>query len=903
MVLLIALALWLLPVWSHAATYYVATTGHDANVGSEASPWKTVKKAVDTMVAGDTTYLRGGTYTETEEVRFTRSGTSSAPITLKAYPNETPVVGFTDRTNGNHRVSIWHASGSNVAIGWIVIEGLTFTNCAVGVRFYSAHDVIIRGNTFYDNNYHGMLGNGTRILIDRNVIGHNGQFARCLAGEISCNKEHGIYMNGSDITITNNVIYDNLAYGIQQNGSSSAVFNSAVHPSAEFANSLRWIIANNTIAYNRYRSAIAVWGSLCDDTRIENNIFYENSVSSSSANGIDWVSATSSLGVRVRNNHVYASGGGGTAFQSSGAPSDLVSTGNVVNVSAPAFVAGGSGTLPGSPDFRLTASSPVNIALANEFANNSTNVVGAYKTVGTPTASMMANKITIILPMSTAVPVQNLSTSGVSISCTSNVCPGSPVVSVVSRVTNTDSHVEVTLSGITGNACASHADPVTISYSLGSGTWTGNDNIGAYPGLNQKLFSFTGLAVVNNCTGSGPTGYPGGYHIHYKFDDGTGTNANDESANNLDGTLTNSPTWGTGKTGSGVVTTGGTQHVAIPYGSGINPSTQSLTIAFGVNVPSGQESLSRNYFGAPLGSSQRLYVSTASSTWRIGIQGSNDATAGNIAVTSGWHNVCLVLNSSTDVATLYIDGVASTAAGAVKSYTSYTLAGDFDLGRIADVTTNAAAGTYDDFFVYTSVEDCAAIYAAFNEAATAPAGTLSQTAIQFQGVILDTAGTPIVVGPSVQTIEVPQRGGAVLLFQVNCSAGTNCDQTAFKLTAAKNGSSTWQQVPNIETPDGTWMWGVTTETNLNNGTRSTRLTGTCTVEPGVTLFTADQVPSLAIPQTGCTVIAYVVHVDGVAGQDYFDYKLQTESGLDLPGGYTQTARIRVVSPMASGIGF
>ena len=51
------------------------------------------------------------------------------------------------------------------------------------------------------------------------------------------------------------------------------------------------------------------------------------------------------------------------------------------------------------------------------------------------------------------------------------------------------------------------------------------------------------------------------------------------------------------------------------------------------------------------------------------------------------------------------------------------------------------------------------------------------------------------------------------------------------------------------------------------------------------------------------MLAYVVHVDGVAGVDYFDYTLQTEAGLDLTGGYTQTARVQVVNPMASGIGF
>ncbi len=45
-----------------AATYYVATTGNDANSGTLASPWRTIQKAANTMSAGDTVLIRGGTY-------------------------------------------------------------------------------------------------------------------------------------------------------------------------------------------------------------------------------------------------------------------------------------------------------------------------------------------------------------------------------------------------------------------------------------------------------------------------------------------------------------------------------------------------------------------------------------------------------------------------------------------------------------------------------------------------------------------------------------------------------------------------------------------------------------------------------------------------------------------------
>jgi Protein of unknown function (DUF1565) len=69
---------------------FVATTGNDANDGSEAKPWRTVQHALKRLKPGDTLYLRGGVYHE--KVFLTRSGTPEAPIVIASHPGELAVL-------------------------------------------------------------------------------------------------------------------------------------------------------------------------------------------------------------------------------------------------------------------------------------------------------------------------------------------------------------------------------------------------------------------------------------------------------------------------------------------------------------------------------------------------------------------------------------------------------------------------------------------------------------------------------------------------------------------------------------------------------------------------------------------------------------------------------------------
>ncbi len=98
--------------------YYVSTTGSDSNTGTLTSPFKSITKAETVVQAGETIYVRGGTYNLTVTITLGKSGSENAPISLLAYPGERPVLDFTTQAFGNRGVvltgSYWHIKGLGV---------------------------------------------------------------------------------------------------------------------------------------------------------------------------------------------------------------------------------------------------------------------------------------------------------------------------------------------------------------------------------------------------------------------------------------------------------------------------------------------------------------------------------------------------------------------------------------------------------------------------------------------------------------------------------------------------------------------------------------------------------------------------------------------------------------------
>lgn len=103
-----------------AQPYYVSTTGSDSNAGTLSSPFKTIAKAATVVKAGETIYVRGGTYSLIASITLGKSGSSGAGITLMAYPGEKPVLDFSAQTlgGGNRGIvltgSYWHVKGLDI---------------------------------------------------------------------------------------------------------------------------------------------------------------------------------------------------------------------------------------------------------------------------------------------------------------------------------------------------------------------------------------------------------------------------------------------------------------------------------------------------------------------------------------------------------------------------------------------------------------------------------------------------------------------------------------------------------------------------------------------------------------------------------------------------------------------
>ncbi|KEP51454.1 pectate lyase [Rhizoctonia solani 123E] len=80
------------PIEKRATAIYVSPSGSDSNAGTLAAPLLTIPAAVTKAVAGDTIYLRAGTYKPTSAIQITKSGTSSAKYTITNYQTEKVII-------------------------------------------------------------------------------------------------------------------------------------------------------------------------------------------------------------------------------------------------------------------------------------------------------------------------------------------------------------------------------------------------------------------------------------------------------------------------------------------------------------------------------------------------------------------------------------------------------------------------------------------------------------------------------------------------------------------------------------------------------------------------------------------------------------------------------------------
>lgn len=142
----------------YAKTYYLSSTGNDSNSGTIISPFFTLNKAWTVISAGDTVFLRGGTYFYNSTQFLTeKSGTNSQKINIWAFPGETPII--TKSTNFSYQQNNGiYFSGDYFHWKNIEITGYNQFNTEINAGLkvqYSNHNVFELINSHH--NGHGMI--------------------------------------------------------------------------------------------------------------------------------------------------------------------------------------------------------------------------------------------------------------------------------------------------------------------------------------------------------------------------------------------------------------------------------------------------------------------------------------------------------------------------------------------------------------------------------------------------------------------------------------------------------------------------------------------------------------------------------------------------------------------------
>ena len=124
-----------------AADYYVAPTGgSDLNAGSLIAPFGSISHAITVAGAGDTIYLRGGTYnlSSTLTVSSSKSGTAANPINMFAYAGDAtaPVLDFRGET----------FSSSNAGMRGIDLQGNYWHMQGFTVQYAADNGIIVSGS-------------------------------------------------------------------------------------------------------------------------------------------------------------------------------------------------------------------------------------------------------------------------------------------------------------------------------------------------------------------------------------------------------------------------------------------------------------------------------------------------------------------------------------------------------------------------------------------------------------------------------------------------------------------------------------------------------------------------------------------------------------------------------------
>lgn len=204
---------------SSGRAYYVSKSGSDSGSGTSSSPYRTFGYAIGKLKAGDTLYIKGGTYTESMYISAAQKGTAKKYITICNAPGEKVIL-----SGNNQRKTLIHIKKA----AYIRIRGLELCYaygldaCGIavdpGTRYLKItgnrfHDIAVPEPTKTDHCANCILlyGNSAKYAINHVNISGN-KFYNCQTGWAECISVTGnatsVKVDSNSITNTGNIGID-----------------------------------------------------------------------------------------------------------------------------------------------------------------------------------------------------------------------------------------------------------------------------------------------------------------------------------------------------------------------------------------------------------------------------------------------------------------------------------------------------------------------------------------------------------------------------------------------------------------------------------------------------------------------------------------------------------------------
>jgi hypothetical protein len=258
-------------VAAYSGPYFHASPGGSDIIGngSIGNPWFSPTK-INSLSAGQTLYLRGGSYFPGNFDISVSGNSTDGYVTLAGYPGETAILDGT----GNNAYS-FIAIGSSRS--WIKLSGLTIANVPYDTTWsnFPLHlettnhisDIVIE-NCIFKNNYNGRY---TLSLMDTgggeidNITISGCEFSN---NSVAATYQEVCHLGGNtqNFKIINNVVHDNDYIGI--------VVTSWITPQGK-----NGLISGNVVYNNRHSAtynAVGIYVGEVSNVLVENNIIYGN---------------------------------------------------------------------------------------------------------------------------------------------------------------------------------------------------------------------------------------------------------------------------------------------------------------------------------------------------------------------------------------------------------------------------------------------------------------------------------------------------------------------------------------------------------------------------------------------------------------------------------------------------